>query len=261
MKEKFFELLQYRELLVVLTMRNLKVRYKQTIMGFLWAIFMPLVIVLSGVMVRKAMSIISGSPLELAQIVSVSVKALPWAFFIGAIRTSANSLVGHIGLIKKIYFPREVFPISYTLTQAFDSTIALVVLSILLIFAKIGVSIYLLWLPIMVLFLILFAIGLGMLLSCANVFFRDVRYVINIILTFGIFFTPVFYDANMFGKWQIILFLNPVGSILENINYVVVLHRAPDFFWLTYAGVVSVCVFLSGWFIFKKIEPLFAEYI
>ena len=113
MKKSFLRLLEYKELLFALTKRNIKIRYKQSIMGFLWAIFMPAVIVISGIIVKKAMAIFAGRPLELIQIISVSVKALPSAFFVGAVKFSANRLVGNMGLIKKIYFPREVFPISY----------------------------------------------------------------------------------------------------------------------------------------------------
>ena len=193
MSEMIKEFIQYRGLLVALTLRSIKIRYKQTAMGFLWAIFMPIIIVLAGIIVKKAMAVLSGRPLELSQIASVVVKSLPWAFFIGALKFSVNSLVGNMNLVQKIYFPREVFPISYILAQLFDFLIASFTLTLVLIFAKIGISIHLLWLPLIILFLVLFTAALGLLLSCANLFFRDVKYIVDVILTFGIFFTPVFY--------------------------------------------------------------------
>jgi ABC-type polysaccharide/polyol phosphate export permease len=259
MKKMLFELISHREILFALVKRNIKIRYKQTIMGFLWAIFIPLVIVISGIIVKKAISILSGKPLEFVQIVSMSAKALPWAFFIGAIRAAVGSLVANIFLIKKIYFPREIFPISYILTQLFDFFIALVVLTIIFIFAKIGISIYLLWAPLLIFFLIFLATGLGFVLSCSNLFFRDVKYIVDVILNFGIFFTPVFFEASMFGRWKPLLLLNPVAAILENINNVVVLHKPPDLLWLIYAGVLAVFFLLGGWLIFKKAEPVFAD--
>jgi len=261
MIEMIQELIQYRELLGALTWQNIRIRYKQTAMGFLWALFMPIIIVLSGIVVKKAMAVVSGRPLELTEIASVTVKALPWAFFIGAIRFSVTSLTGNMNLVQKIYFPREMFPFSYILAQLFDFVIATFVLAIVLIFAKVGVSIYLIWLPILILFLILFTTGLSLILSCGNLFFRDVKYIVDVILTFGIFFTPVFFSASMFGKWKTLLLLNPIGAILESINNVVVLHQAPEPFWLTYAGLWSIICFLVSWYIFHKAESTFAENI
>ncbi len=261
MKEMIQEFIQYKELLGALTYQNIRIRYKQTIMGFLWALFMPIVIVCSGVMVKKAMATLSGAPLKFTEIASVSVKALPWAFFIGAIRFAVNSLIGNINLVQKIYFPREMLPLSYVLAQLFDFIVASCVLIVILTFAKIGISIYLFWLPLLILFLVFFTTGLCLILACGNLFFRDVKYIVDVILTFGIFFTPVFFDASMFGKWEQVMLLNPMGAILENINTVVVLHRAPDFFWLTYAGLWAIFGFFISWYIFHKSETTFAENI
>lgn len=261
MKEMIRELFQHRELFIAFSKRNITVRYKQTIMGFLWALFMPMVIILSGIMVKIAMSISSGKPFELMQIASVSVKALPWVFFAGAVKSSTNSLVGNMGLIKKIYFPREIFPLSSIFTQLFDFSIASLVLVIVFIFAKVNLSIHILWVPLLILLLIFFTAGLGMMFSCANLFFRDVRYLVDAVMTFGIFFTPVFFDARMFGKWKTVLLLNPVAVILENINSVVILRQAPDLLWLLYAALWAISGFFISWSLFHKLEPLFAEYI
>ena len=261
MGEMIKELIQAREILFTFAWRDIKIRHKQTIMGFLWVIFMPMVVVLSGIAVRTVMSMVSGKPLEFTQIASVLVKSLPWAFFVGTLKFSTNSLVGNISIVNKIYFPREVFPLSYVLTQLFDFSISTLLLVIVLMFVKIGVSVYLIWLPFLIICLILFTAGLGMLLACANLFFRDVKYLVDIVLTFGIFFTPVFYEADMFGKFRTLLLLNPVGSLLESINSVVVLHKAPDPFWLSYAVLWSIFIFFGSWYIFHKAEPIFAENI
>jgi ABC-type polysaccharide/polyol phosphate export permease len=255
------ELFDYRELLIAFTKRNIKMKYKQTMMGFLWAVFMPIVIVFSGIMVRKAMALFSGKPLAFSEVISVSVKALPWAFFVGALRFSSVSLSGNIALVTKIYFPRAIFPLSYVLGQLFDFAVACVAFAVLFCFAKIGLSIYLLWLPVLLFLLILLTAGLAMIFSCANIFFRDVRHIVDVVLTFGIFFTPVFFDASMFRQYRSILLLNPVGSILENINHVVVLHHPPEYAWLIYAAFWAILVFMGAWVIFQKAEPKFAEYI
>jgi ABC-type polysaccharide/polyol phosphate export permease len=128
-------------------------------------------------------------------------------------------------------------------------------------FAKIGISIHLLWVPLLIIFLFFLTASLSLLAACGALFFRDIKYIVDVILTFGIFFTPVFYDAGMFKEWKTLLLLNPMGAILENINTVVILHQPPDYSWLIYAGMWAVGGFLLSWVIFKKAEPLFAEYI
>lgn len=261
MREMICELIQYRQLLYTLTWRDIKIKYKQSIMGFFWAIFMPMMIVAAGILVKKAFSILSGNPMDLSQIASVSVKALPWAFFVGSIRFATNSLTANINLVTKIYFPREVFPLSATLANLFDFAVASSVLIIILTIARIGVSIHLFWLPVLLILLILITAGLGMILACANLFFRDVKYIVEVILTFGIFFTPVFYEAEMFGKWAPVLLLNPIGAILEAINDVVVLHHAPNMYWLGYSALWAVLGFLIAWNIFHRAEFAFAENI
>jgi lipopolysaccharide transport system permease protein len=255
------ELIKYRDLLWMLTLRDIRIRYKQAAMGFIWAIFMPLVAVFAGVLIKKAMAVVSHQYVDMLGIVSISVKVLPWTFFISSIRFAVQSLVGNRDLVTKIYFPREVLPLASILACLFDLAIAGVALVIILVFVKLGISIHILWVPLIFLCLILFTAGLGLLLASANLFFRDVKYVVEIILMFGIFFTPVFYTAEAFGNWKNLLLLNPIGSILEALNAVVVLKQFPDLFWLGYAGICSVLMFVIGFMLFQKQEPFFAENI
>lgn len=257
----FQEVFQYRDLLWMLTLRDLRVRYKQAVMGFVWAIFMPIIAILAGIIIKKAMAVVSHRPLEMEGIISISVKVLPWTFFVSSIRFAVQSLVGNSALITKIYFPRAVLPLSATLACFFDFGVALVVLTLLLSLFKIGISVYILWLPLYVILLVVFTSGLGLFLAAANLFFRDVKYVVEIILMFGIFFTPVFYEASAFARWSFIMLLNPIGSILEGINRVVVHHQSPELFWLGYAILTSVSMFLIGATLFRRSEPLFAENI
>lgn len=245
----------------MLVLRDIRIRYKQAVMGFMWAIFMPAVAVLSGILVQQAIAIVSNKPIDVRGILSISVKVLPWTFFINSIRFSVQSLVGNMSLVTKIYFPREVLPLSSVIATLFDFLIAIVILVALLAIFHIGVSVYLLLVPFLLVFLVMYTAGLGLLLASANLFFRDVKYVVEIILMFGIFFTPVFYKASTFGKWKPALLINPVSSILEALNDSVVLHRMPDPFWLGYAAASSAAVFIIGARIFHKTEPLFAENI
>ncbi len=245
----------------MLTLRDIKIRYKQAAMGFIWAIFMPIIAILAGIIVKAAIAFVSGKSLDLNGVASIATKVLPWTFFVSSIKFSVNSLVGNRDLVTKIYFPREVFPLASILACLFDFLVAAVSLFFILAVAHTGITIYMLWLPILLIFLILFTTGLGLFLSAANLFYRDVKHVVDIILMFGIFFTPVFYEARQFGKWKTVMLLNSIGSILEAMNNSVVLHKSPDLFWVGYAAVASVTMFFIGLLVFQKTEPLFAESI
>lgn len=255
------ELYKYRDLLLMLTFRDIRIRYKQAAMGFLWAIFMPIIAVAAGILIKKAMAVVSGEYIDLKGIVSISVKVLPWTFFVSSLRFSVQSLVGNSALVTKIYFPKAVLPLASVLACFFDFSIAAIVLTFLLIGFKIGITIQIFWLPLLLILLFLFTSGLALFLSASNLFFRDIKYIVEIILMFGIFFTPVFYDAAQFGNWHVLLLLNPVGSLLESINHVVVLHESPNLFWLGYATFTSLLMLFIGMWVFAMKEPVFAENI
>ncbi|QWR78061.1 ABC transporter permease [Candidatus Magnetomonas plexicatena] len=257
--DMFKEILQYRELLYMLTLRDIKIRYKQSVMGFLWAFFLPMVIVASGFVVRAAFSLTSGKPLQYQSLAAMSVKSIHWSLFINSIRFATNSLIQNGRLIVHIYFPREILPLSSVLVNLFDFFIPLIVIMCVFAVTGVGISIYTLWFPVLLIMYIMLIVGAGLLLSCANLFFRDVKYIVEVALTFGIFFTPVFYDASMFGKWENILLLNPVGSILECISRVCLYHQSPNAFWFCYCALWSAGIFYIGLRVFHKAESFFSE--
>jgi lipopolysaccharide transport system permease protein len=250
---------QYKDILTMLTWRDIKVRYKQSVMGFAWAILMPILIIGSGLIVMVAFAAMSGKPISKVDVLSVAVKSVPWAFFVGAVRFATNSLIMNKELVSKIYFPREILPLASVLANLFDFAVAGAFLTLLLLVLRVGFSLYLLWLPIIIGLLLLFSAGLGIVLACANLFFRDVKYLVEVFLTYGIFFTPVFYSASTLGKYGRLLLLNPVGPILESIRDVVILHRSPHLGWLSYSAAWSVIGLLVAWKLFQKAEPYFAE--
>jgi lipopolysaccharide transport system permease protein len=261
MIEELRELYAHRELLYVIVHRDIKVRYKQSIMGFLWAILMPILIVMSGLIIRVGYAMASHSPLRNADLASVAVKSLPWAFLISSIRFSCNSLTGNMNLVTKIYFPKEIFPIGAVLACMFDFFVAAAVLIIVLAIMQIGWSLYLFWIPVLLLIMILLATGVGMLVSAASLFFRDVKYLVEVLLTFGIFFTPVFYDVNMLGRKGKWLLLNPVAPILNGFSDCIVRHQSPELLWFGYSTVFGLVAFVGGYVLFKHLEPVFAESI
>ena len=259
MRKALRELLGNRELLYIITWREIRIRYKQSVMGLLWAILMPIIIVGAGVMVRLVASKVSGRPITAADISGIGVKALPWAFFVSALRFGTMSLAANSSLVTKIKFPRLVFPLSSVLTSLFDMVIALPVLVLLLPFAGVRPSIALLWVPLLFVILLLFTAGLCILFSAANLFFRDIKYLVEVVLTFAIFFTPVLYDAGLAGKWRWIVMLNPVAPVLDGLDATIVRGRQPDLPWVAYSLVVSILLFWGGVSFFRRLEPRFAE--
>ncbi len=261
MREELKELSKYRELLLMITYRDIKVRYKQSVMGFMWAVLMPILIVMSGIIVRYAYALASYKPLSMEDITSVAVKSLPWAFFVSSIRFSCLSLTNNASLVTKIYFPKEIFPISAVMASFFDFLVASCALIIFLIVTKVGVSLNLLWIPLLLATMVLMAIGIGMIVSAASLFFRDVKFIVEVFLTFGIFFTPVFYDVGMLGEKGKWLLLNPVSPILEGLSACIVRHQPPDLAWLAYTLTFALTSCLGGYVFFKHLEPAFAESI
>lgn len=261
MREDLRELYKYRELLYMITYRDIKVRYKQSVMGFMWAVLMPILIVLSGIVVRYVYSLAAHTPLETADIASVAVKSLPWAFLVSSIRFACLSLINNKELVTKIYFPKEIFPVAAVITSLFDLLVASCALVIFLFVVQIGWTPYLVWIPVLVLIMTLLAGGVGMIASAASLFFRDVKFIVEVLLTFGIFFTPVFYDVSMLGnkgKW---LLLNPVSPILDSFSAIIARHQSPNLVWLAYSFGIAVVSFLGGYVFFKHLEPAFAESI
>lgn len=261
MLEYLRELERYRDLLYMLAWRDIRIKYKQTVMGFMWAVFMPLLIISAGMLVRYAFSRLSGQPLVWTDIAMVAVKAVPWAFFVSSLRFSTLSLVANTTLVTKIYFPRELFPLAATLSQFFDLTVASVALAVVLAVAGIGVSIQLLWVPVLVVLLVSLVLALGILLSALALFFRDVKYIVEVVLTFGIFFTPVFYEVGLFGERAWLLLLNPLAPILDGLAACIVHHEAPALGWLAYSATFSFVALVSSYKVFRTLEPAFAENI
>ena len=274
------DLRRSRELLYQLTRRDITIRYKQAVMGFGWALFMPLLIVFSGLVVQLALANFAGRPVSGAGVGGMAVKAVPWAFFVGAIGFATNSLVQNISLVTKVAFPRAVLPLSAVGAQLFDSSIAMAALAVLLpLLGGVVASPALLWVPLLLTLLITFTVACALFLSCANLFFRDVKYIVQVLLTFGIFFTPVFFEPAMFGaRGAAIAMLNPMSPILEGLRLSVtkghnlvdplvttLANGTPVTVWspwyLVYALGVAIIGLPAAALLFQRMQYAFAEYI
>ena len=255
------EVFRHKLLLAMVTLREVKIKYKQSVMGMLWAILMPLVIVFAGILVRFAFASVSGKSLVMSDLTSVAVKAAPWAFFVSSLRFGTNSLSANEDLVTKIYMPRLVFPLASVSSQLVDFLVAAVFVGVFLAVAGVGMSVHLIWLPLLVASLVLLATALTIIFSAANLFFKDVRFIVEVLLTFAIFFTPVFYDSTLFGPWAPLLLVNPVSPLLEGISATVILHRAPSLLWVGYSVVFTLVLCGIGLALFRHLEPRFAENI
>jgi ABC-type polysaccharide/polyol phosphate export permease len=267
------DLRRYRYLLLQLALRDVRIRYKQAVMGVAWAVFMPAMIVLAGLAVRLAMAHLSGEPVRGPEVAALAVKAVPWAFFVGTLQFATGSLTGNTSLVTKVYFPREVLPLAATAAQAWDGAIACGVLAVALPFLGVRPTLALLWLLPLSALLVLLACAAALLASCANLFFRDVKYIVQVLLTFGIFFTPVFLEPGMFGATgSRVVMLNPVAPLLEAFRLVVVDGRGLmqplalpggvlwEPWWLAWSAAWAAGGCAGAALLFHRAQILFAEY-
>jgi ABC-type polysaccharide/polyol phosphate export permease len=209
----------------------------------------------------------------MTQLGGMAIKAVPWAFFVGCLNAGTSSLVSNTSLVTKIYFPREVLPLSSVLAQTFDSLVGGVLLAMILPFLGVTLSLQTLWLPVLLLLLWTLALAAALFLSRANLFYRDVKYIVQVFLTFGIFVTPVILDAPMFGpRGAGIMMLNPIAPILEGLRLSVVQHHnllqplaapAGFLFWrpwyLAYSALWAFGGLLVSAVLFHRAERRFAE--
>ncbi|MEO7996052.1 MAG: ABC transporter permease [Gemmatimonadaceae bacterium] len=273
LREIFVEMRQSVDLLQQLTLRDIRIRYKQAVFGFAWALLIPLAVVLSGLAVRVAFAYMSKRSMDLHQIAGMAIKAVPWAFFVGCLNSGTQSLISNKALVTKVYFPREVLPLSAVAAQTFDSSIGLLLVACIVPFLGVVPSLQLLWVPLLVVMLWTLALAAALFLSSANLFFRDVKYLVQVFLSFGIFITPVIFDAQMYGPiGSRVMMLNPVAPILEGLRLSIVYKenllnvlRAPEGFvywhpyYLLYSAVCSFGGLLVAMLIFHRAEQRFAE--
>jgi lipopolysaccharide transport system permease protein len=253
------ELWVYRELLSVLTMRDIKVRYKQTVLGFAWAIVQPfmLMVVFSIFFGRLAQLPSEGYPYP----IFVYAALLPWTFFANAITSSANSLVGSANLVSKVYFPRLIIPLSSVGSGLVDFAIATAVLLLLMVYYEIPLTLHLLMLPILVVGAILTSLGVGTCLAALNVAYRDFRYVVPFLVQFWMFATPVVYPATLVPRqWHWLLYLNPMAGVIEGFRSAF-LGRPFDLPGMLVSFAIAAALFGTGITYFGKVERQFADII
>lgn len=209
-----------RELLRQLVTRDVRLRYHQAVMGFLWALLMPCLVLGASLMVRFLIA--NRTSLSHANgIAGTAFKAWAWAFFVGSINFTTGSLLTNINLIAKMYFPREVLPLAALGAQSIDAGVGLTFLLVLSPLLGLHFGVQLLWVPLLIGLLFLIILGAALFLSAANVFYRDVKYLVQVAVTFGIFATPVFFGLPDLGaRGRMFLIFNPLTTVLEGLSLV-----------------------------------------
>ena len=265
-----------RDLVMQFVRRDLTLRYTQAVMGFAWALLMPLLVVGAGMMFRIVLATIANSPLEGASIAGLAAKALPWAFFSGALSMATQSIIGNSNLIGKVYFPREVLPLATVLAQSPDLIVGLVVVASIMPFVGAGLSWAGLWVIVVFVFLVLFTVGCALLLSCANLFYRDVKYIVQVLLNFGVFATPVFFEPQMLGhKGAAIMMALPLSPFIQAMDVALIqrhsllstltvaTRKGDVVTWapwmLLYAAASAGFLTVVGAWIFRRASSRFAE--
>ena len=254
------ELWEYRELLFFLTLRDIKVRYKQTVLGAIWAILQPL---LTMVIFSVLFGVIAKLPSEGIPYPIFTYSALlPWQLFAYALTQSSNSLIGSQTLVSKVYFPRLIIPIASVLPGLVDFAVAFIVLLGMMVFYQIPITIHLLALPLFLLLAVASALAVGLWFSALNVKYRDIRYVVPFLAMFWQYATPVAYSRTLIPeRWQLIYALNPMTSVVEGFRWALLGTESSlgPMVWAS-AGVVILLLF-GGLLYFKHMEDTFADVI
>ena len=254
------EVWNFRELFYFFIWRDIKIRYKQTVLGALWAIIQPF---FTMVVFTIFFGNFAKVPSEGIPYPVFSYSALvPWTFFSGALGSSGNSLIGNSNLLTKVYFPRFAIPASAALSGILDFFIASILLFGIMIYFHIPLSLDLLFWPVLVIPLIFLALGLGMIFSSLNVKYRDIKYTIPFLIQLGLFVTPVIYPISILpDKYKLFVALNPMTGIIEAFRSTVIPNKQIDFWLLLYSVIVSLLIFLFGLMYFRKTEKEFADLV
>jgi lipopolysaccharide transport system permease protein len=249
----------YRELLYFLTWRDVKVRYKQTLLGAAWAIIQPLFTMIIFTLLFGRLAGIKSDDIPYPLFAYAGL--LPWTFFSNAVTSSGNSLVGSANLVTKIYFPRLIIPSAAVAAGLVDFLLAFLVLIPLMFYYGVTVSTKLFLLPGLVLLITLLALAVGMWMSALNVKYRDIRYALPFLIQLWMFVSPVIYPSSMLsGKLRIFLTINPLTGIIENFR-AALLNRRLNLSSLAISTGITLILLLYSAYSFRRMERHFADIV
>lgn len=252
----FQNLYQYRELLKTNVQKEIRGKYKGSFLGVLWSFINPLLMVLVYTLVFPYIMRTNIDNYLIFLIVAI----IPWNFFTTVINSGCNCIWINGGIIKKVYFPREILPISVVVAGLINFLISCLIILIFLLFGGIGFSIQLLWLPLIAVIQCLLSLGLLFILSAINVYVRDIEYLVAFLTNLLFYATPILYTADMFPtsiRW--VLYLNPMSHLMDAYRNIFYYQAMPNLGSLLYIGLLALIILELGYLIFKKLEKGFAE--
>lgn len=260
MFNKLLELYKYKELIKTLVGRDLKARYRNSVLGYAWTWLEPLMMMLVFILIFDVLlkSGVKHFPLYLL------CGLIPWTFFSNTISTSVGSITSNAGLIKRVYYPREIFPLTTTLTHGVNMFLSCMVLIPVVLAFGLPITAKMLLFPVITVFLIFFAFGLGLLLATLNVFMRDIMYMVPLIIRVWFFATPIFYTVENRVPEKLLdiyMILNPIAVMISLFRYAFMNYNAPKPVHIAFAFAVCMLMFLVGYGFFKKNEDLMVKRI
>ena len=257
---KFRELWEYRELLYFLIWRDIKVRYKQTVLGGAWAIIQPFftMVVFSIFFGRLAKIPSDGIPYPIFSFAAL----VPWTFFANGLSKASNSLVGNSNLIKKVYFPRLAIPLSNVLSGIIDFLLAFLMLIGMMFYYGIMPTANLIWLPLFLLLALTTALGVSLWLSAMNVQFRDVQYTLPFLTQIWLFATPIAYPSSLLTEpWRTVYAINPMVGVVEGFRWALLGTNTVPGPMIMVSSLVALLLLISGAFYFRRLEKTFADVV
>ena len=256
----FREVWEYRELFYFLVWRDIKVRYKQTILGASWAIIQPLftMVIFSLFFGRLAQVPSDGVPYPIFSFAAL----VPWTFFANSVTNASNSLVVSSNMLKKVYFPRITLPMSSVFSGLVDFSLAFIVLLVMMAFFGIAPTSNIVWVPFLLVLAIITALGTSFWLSSMNVQFRDVRYTIPFLIQAWLFLTPVAYPSSLLEEpWKTLYALNPMVGVVEGFRWALLGTDTAPGPMVAASTVVAIILLISGAFYFRRMEKHFADVV
>lgn len=254
------ELFGYRELLLAWTMREIRVRYKQSLLGAAWAILQPLSLMVIYTIVFSFFIRVPSD--EIPYPLFSYTALLPWTFFAACLSYGVPSLINNMNLVTKVYFPREIFPLGSICASFIDFLVASLLYVGMLIYYHAPIGFVWVWLPAILFGQILLSAGVVLLASAVNVFYRDVRFVIPLAIQLWLYSSPVIYPVSIVPEqFRFVYMLNPMAGLIDGYRAVLLRGEMPNLQYLGIALAISALVFGAGYTFFKRVEMDFADVI
>jgi lipopolysaccharide transport system permease protein len=256
----FGELWNYRELLYFFVWRDIKIRYKQTLIGAAWAVLQPLLAmaVFTLFFGRLAHMSSEGLPYQVFSYCGL----LPWMYFAAALQNSTNSIVDNQRLVTKVYFPRLALPIASVFASLVDLAISFVMFGVLMIYYRVQPGWTIVWFPAFLALAVLTAMGVGLWLSALNAIYRDVRYVLPFLVQFWLFASPVVYSSSIVpAKWRWLYGLNPMAGVIEGFRWSLTGHGDPPGRMVFVSAAAVIAILLGGIAYFQKMDATIADVV